>query len=40
MEVRLALISPALRAARLPQALIDALAPLRHGPAAKRGLGA
>jgi acyl-CoA thioester hydrolase len=40
MEVRLALISSALRAARLPQALIDALAPLRHGPAAKAGVGA
>jgi acyl-CoA thioester hydrolase len=40
IEVRLALISSALRAARLPQALIDALAPLRHGPAAKAGVGA
>jgi acyl-CoA thioester hydrolase len=40
MDARLALISPALRAVRLPQALIDALAPLRHGPAAKPGLGA
>jgi acyl-CoA thioester hydrolase len=34
MDVRLALISSALRAARLPPALIDALAPLRNGPAA------
>jgi acyl-CoA thioester hydrolase len=40
MDVRLALISPALRAVRLPQALIDALAPLRHGPATKAGAGA
>ena len=40
MDVRLALISSALRAVRLPPALIDAVAPLRHGPAAKRGVGA
>jgi acyl-CoA thioester hydrolase len=40
MDVRLALVSPALRAVRLPQALIDALAPLRHGPATKAGAGA
>jgi acyl-CoA thioester hydrolase len=40
MDVRLALISSALRAVRLPQALIDALAPLRHGPATKAGAGA
>jgi acyl-CoA thioester hydrolase len=40
MDVRLALISPALRAVRLPQALIGALAPLRHDPAAKAGVGA
>jgi acyl-CoA thioester hydrolase len=31
MDVRLALISSDLRAVRLPPALIDALAPLRHG---------
>jgi acyl-CoA thioester hydrolase len=37
MDVRLALISSALRAVRLPEALIDALAPLRNGPAAKLG---
>jgi acyl-CoA thioester hydrolase len=30
MDVRLALISPALRAVRLPRALIEALAPLRN----------
>jgi acyl-CoA thioester hydrolase len=35
MDVRLALLSPALRAVRLPQALIGALAPLRHEPAAR-----
>ena len=40
MEVRLALISPALRAVRLPQALIDALAPLRNDPASKSPMGA
>jgi acyl-CoA thioester hydrolase len=40
MDVRLALISPALRAVRLPHVLIDALAPLRHDPAAKAGVGA
>jgi acyl-CoA thioester hydrolase len=33
MDVRLALISSTLRAVRLPQALIEALAPLRNGPA-------
>jgi acyl-CoA thioester hydrolase len=33
MDVRLALISSTLRAVRLPRALIDALAPLRHDPA-------
>ena len=33
MEVRLALISAGLRAARLPRALRDALAPLRPDPA-------
>jgi len=40
MDVRLALISPALRAVRLPQALIEALAPLRHDAAANLGVGA
>jgi acyl-CoA thioester hydrolase len=40
MEVRLALISSALRAVRLPQALLDALAPLRHDPAQNLGVGA
>jgi acyl-CoA thioester hydrolase len=40
MDVRLALISSDLRAVRLPPALIDALAPLRHGPDAKSGVGA
>jgi acyl-CoA thioester hydrolase len=40
MDVRLALISSALRAVRLPQALIEALAPLRHDPAANFGDGA
>jgi acyl-CoA thioester hydrolase len=40
MDVRLALISSALRAVRLPPALIAALAPLRHGPPAKQGVGA
>ena len=40
MDVRLALISSALRAVRLPQALIEALAPLRHDPAANFGVGA
>jgi acyl-CoA thioester hydrolase len=38
MDVRLALISPALRAVRLPQALIEALAPLRHDAAANLGM--
>jgi hypothetical protein len=33
MEVRLALLSSALRAMRLPAALLDALAPLRCDPA-------
>jgi acyl-CoA thioester hydrolase len=33
MDVRVALISSTLRAVRLPQALIEALAPLRNGPA-------
>ena len=40
LDVRLALISSALRAVRLPQALIDALAPLRHDPPANLGAGA
>ena len=40
MDVRLALISPALRAVRLPPALIEALAPLRHDAAANLGVGA
>lgn len=37
MDVRLALISSALRAVRLPRVLIDALAPLRSDPAAELG---
>jgi acyl-CoA thioester hydrolase len=40
MDVRLALISSALRAARLPQALIDALAPLRHDADSRFAAGA
>ena len=40
MDVRLALISSVLRAVRLPQALIDALAPLRNGPTSNSSLGA
>lgn len=40
MDVRLALISSTLRAARLPQALIDALAPLRRDRAATLAAGA
>ncbi len=40
MDVRLAVISPALRAVRLPQALLDALAPLRHAPAANAAVRA
>jgi acyl-CoA thioester hydrolase len=40
IDVRLALISSALRAVRLPPALTAALAPLRHGPPAKPGVGA
>jgi acyl-CoA thioester hydrolase len=40
MDVRLAVISPALRAVRLPQALIDALAPLRNAAASNSAVGA
>jgi acyl-CoA thioester hydrolase len=40
MEVRLAVISSALRAVRLPQALVEALAPLRHDPASNFPVGA
>jgi acyl-CoA thioester hydrolase len=40
MDVRLALISSALRAVRLPSALIDALAPLRNDPASNFTVGA
>ena len=40
IDVRLALISSALRAVRLPPALVDALAPLRNGPAANLRVGA
>lgn len=40
IDVRLALISSALRAVRLPQALVAALTPLRHDPAANPGVGA
>jgi acyl-CoA thioester hydrolase len=40
MVVRLAVISAALRAARLPQVLIDALAPVRNAPAANSAVGA
>jgi acyl-CoA thioester hydrolase len=40
MDVRLALISSALRAVRLPQTLIDALAPLCNGAAANPPAGA
>jgi acyl-CoA thioester hydrolase len=40
MDVRLALISSALRAVRLPQALIEALAPLRNDAASNSGVGA
>ncbi|MGH6920912.1 MAG: tol-pal system-associated acyl-CoA thioesterase [Geminicoccaceae bacterium] len=40
MEVRLAVISSALRAVRLPLALIEALAPLRHDRAANFPAGA
>ena len=39
LDVRLALISRMLRAVRLPAELIDALAPLRHGPGAKTSGG-
>ncbi|HEX5080122.1 MAG TPA: tol-pal system-associated acyl-CoA thioesterase [Geminicoccaceae bacterium] len=40
LEVRLAVISSALRAVRLPPALIEALAPLRHDAAANFSGGA
>lgn len=40
MQVRLALISSALRPVRLPQALIDAMAPLCNDAAAKVAAGA
>ena len=40
LDVRLALISPTLRPVRLPRALLDALAPLRHDRPAKAGSGA
>jgi acyl-CoA thioester hydrolase len=40
LDVRLALISPALRAVRLPRALIEALAPLRNDRASNAPLRA
>ena len=40
MEVRLAVVSSALRAVRLPRTLIEALAPLRHDAAANFPVGA
>jgi acyl-CoA thioester hydrolase len=40
MDVRLALVSPALRAVRLPPLLIEALAPLRNSAVATSAAGA